>query len=450
MRRHNARALGRFGLVVTFIGAGVAPLAAQSSKCPLPAPVEALLREATDAQRAVDILTGHLEDVGDALPLGQLNALERVARTLSQTGAAIPTGQVFDTVCDLLRLPQSIAANAAGQSGVALLSTGGLTGAIMGRLDGARGHGGSASIASHGGNAEGRMGLGAADKARPAPQPGIMGPLTVYAGGTFLAGSSSDLPAAPGFSYDGGSGLLGLEYSVNRNLILGLAGSFTTMDADLNTGGNIGADVIHGAAYLSYATRAWFVDALAAYGVIDLDLARPGDAPDATVRGNTNGSAVAVAARSGYLFDFGKVRAGPIAGLTWVHARIDGYTETGGPTAMDVGSQTVDSLTGSAGLRFLAPFQAGGTLFVPYVNVTLEHHFGNDTAELTTSLAGSGGTQPLAVSFPTFGARDYGKVEGGLTVELAPEASVSLSGASTFARDDGHDYRVSAGLNYRF
>jgi hypothetical protein len=38
----------------------------------------------------------------------------------------------------------------------------------------------------------------------------------------------------------------------------------------------------------------------------------------------------------------------------------------------------------------------------------------------------------------------------GLTIELAPEASVSLSGASTFARYDGQDYRLSAGLSYRF
>jgi outer membrane lipase/esterase len=222
------------------------------------------------------------------------------------------------------------------------------------------------------------------------------------------------------------------------------------MNADLNAGGSVGADVIHGAAYLSYATKAWFADALVAYGAIDLDLTRPGASE--TVRGNTTGGALAAAARTGYLFDFGKLRAGPIAGLTYVHARIDGYTETGNdPSAMVVGAQTVDSITGSAGLRFLAPFQAGGTLLVPYLNVTLEHHFGDDKAQLSTSLSGApSGTPPLSVSFPTFGARDYGKVEGGLTIELAPEASVSLSGASTFARDDGQDYRFSAGLSYRF
>ena len=335
------------------------------------------------------------------------------------------------------------------QSGIAALATGNLTGAILGRLDASRGLGGGWSPASSGGSTDGRMSLGATDKTRPVPPPGAVGPLTVYAGGTFLGGNSSDLANAAGFSYGGGSGVLGLEYGVNRNLILGVAGSFTAIDADLNTGGAVGADVIHGAAYLSYATRAWFVDALAAYGAIDLDLARPGT--NETVRGSTSGGAWAAAARGGYLFDLGKVRAGPIAGLTYVHARIDGYAESGNdPSAMVVGDQTVDSLTGSAGLRFLAPFQAGGTLFVPYLNVTLEHHFGSDTAQLTTGLAGSGGTQPLTVSFPTFGARDYGKIEGGLTIELAPEASVSVSGASTFARDDGHDYRVSAGLIYRF
>jgi outer membrane lipase/esterase len=114
-----------------------------------------------------------------------------------------------------------------------------------------------------------------------------------------------------------------------------------------------------------------------------------------------------------------------------------------------VGNQTVDSLTSSLGVRFLAPFQANGSIFVPYLNVTWEHQFGDDRVEVTTGLAAPG-AQNTSLTFPTFGSSDYGKVEGGLTVELTPDASVSLSGGSTFARDDGEDYRFSAGLNYRF
>jgi outer membrane autotransporter protein len=206
--------------------------------------------------------------------------------------------------------------------------------------------------------------------------------------------------------------------------------------------------VINGAVYMSYSTRQWFFDALATYGTVALDMTRPG--ANDTVHGSTSVSALGLAARTGYLFDVGKIRVGPIAGISFVSGKVDGYTETGNdPTAMKVEEQTVESLTGSAGIRFLAPFQMGGTLFVPYLNVTLEHQFGSGTGSVTSSLTQAPGA-PVSLAFPIFGARDYGKIEGGLTIELAPEASISLSGASTFARDDGHDYRVSAGLNWRF
>src|SRR5262249_47881303 len=100
------------------------------------------------------------------------------------------------------------------------------------------------------------------------------------------------------------------------------------------------------------------------------------------------------------------------------------------------------------GVRFLAPFQAGGNLFIPYLNVTLEHQFGDGEHTLTASLA-SGPALPVA-PFPIFDARHYGKIEGGVTVELGPELSASISGASTFAPDEGHDFRISTGLNFRF
>jgi uncharacterized protein YhjY with autotransporter beta-barrel domain len=431
------------------LGAAALGLAspAFAQKCPLSDVLQQVSRTTQDVGSFVTPSGNVVDAGGDGLSTNsalrvltdQLDTNQTLDRTVDQIG---------DTLCGAVK-------TLGLRSGITLLTTTGITGVIMGRLDAVRGQGLTGgtggtptSVASLGTSSDGLMALGAVEKSRPAPPPGAAGPLSIYATGTFLSGSTSDMPTAAGFSYGGGSGMVGLEYSVNRNLILGLAGSFTTVNADLTTGGTTDADVIHGAAYVSYATRQWFVDALAAYGVVDLDLARPGTTE--LVRGSTDASAVAVAARTGYLFDFGRLRAGPIAGLTYIRARIDGYTETGNdPSTMTVAAQTVESLTGSAGLRFLAPFQAGGSVFVPYLNVTLEHQFGDGSVDLTTSLT-QAPSSPVAVSFPTFGARDYGRVEGGLTVELAPGSSISLSGASTFARDDGQDYRVSGGLNYRF
>ena len=65
-----------------------------------------------------------------------------------------------------------------------------------------------------------------------------------------------------GFDYDATSGTVGLEYSVNRNLIVGLAGNYTSTNADLNNGASIDVDAFQAAAYISYATRQMFAEGL--------------------------------------------------------------------------------------------------------------------------------------------------------------------------------------------
>jgi outer membrane lipase/esterase len=268
--------------------------------------------------------------------------------------------------------------------------------------------------------------------------------------GTFLGGNRDEAFASAGYEYDATAGTAGIEYSVNRNLIVGLAGNYTTAQADLTSDATVDVDAVQAAAYISYATRNAFADALIAYGSHDLDLSRPGVIPGDFVRSSTDASALALAARTGYLFDFGQLRAGPIAGITYVHTRIGGYTERGDPLlTFKVEEQTVDSLTGNVGLRFLAPFRAGGGVVIPYLNVTLEHQFGDDSHTLTTSLT-QAPLLPILSPVAAFDTRTYGLVEGGITFQLGADLSATIAGASTFARDEGEDYRISAGLNVRF
>lgn len=42
------------------------------------------------------------------------------------------------------------------------------------------------------------------------------------------------------------------------------------------------------------------------------------------------------------------------------------------------------------------------------------------------------------------------QVRGGVTFENTPNISATLNAASTFARDDRNDYRMSAGRSYKF
>jgi len=363
-------------------------------------------------------------------------------------GTSPPTGndRRAEICANRLSAPQTIAV----QAGTVVVATSGFTSAVMGRLDSVRGQaaavGTLTSTSSLG--ADGLMGLGAGNKSRIS-SPGPASPLTVYAMGTFLGGSRADAPNLFGFDYDATSGTVGIEYSVNRNLIVGLAGNYTTTNADVHSGAAIDISAVQAAAYLSYATRQWFVDALAAYGSHDLDLVRPGVIDP--VRSSTDANVFALAARGGYLFDFGGLRAGPIAGLTYIHSRVAGYTEKGDPDlSFTVSAQTIDSLTGSVGLRFLTSFQAGGNLVVPYLNVMLEHQFGDGARTLMVDQVQTTLFLPISTSFPNFETRTYGRIEGGITFQFGPDVSATVSAASTFARDESQDFRISTGMNFRF
>ena len=290
------------------------------------------------------------------------------------------------------------------------------------------------------------MGLGYKQQAPRAAGPASG--FSTFAMGTFLGGSRDERFSLAGYEYDATAGTAGIEYSFNRNLVVGFAGNYTTAQADLTSGANIDIDTVQAAAYLSYATRNAFADALVAYGLHDLGLVRPGVIDP--VRSDTDATAFALAARTGYLFDFGQLRAGPIAGVTYIHSRVDGYTEKGDPLlTFKVSEQTLDTLTGSIGLRFLAPFRAGGGVVIPYLNVTLEHQFGDAAHTLTASLT-QAPLLPILSPVAAFDARTYGRVEGGITFQLGENLSASIAGASTFARDDGEELRFSAGLNVKF
>ena len=350
------------------------------------------------------------------------------------------TGRRTEICTNRLEAPKTIVI----QPGTVVVATGGFLGALLGRLDGARGH---SAADGPGPGTDGLMGLGRKEKSPPPPGPAS--PFTVYAMGSLLGGTRADAPNLSGFGYDATSGTIGLEYAINRNLIVGLAGNTTITAVDVHNGATVDVSAIQLAAYLSYATKQWFVDAMAAAGSHELDLVRPGVV--GPLRSSTDACALALAVRGGYLFDFGGVRAGPIAGLTYIHSRVSGYVEKGDPDlAFTVSSLTFDNLAGSAGIRFLTSFQVGGTLVVPYLNVTLEHLFGDRTRTLTATLTQLPALPPVLVPVPSFDARNFGKIEGGITLQLGADFSASLSAATTFGRDEGHDFRVSTGLSFRF
>src|SRR5215831_13879767 len=339
---------------------------------------------------------------------------------------------VANYMANIVVAPDTIAV----QPAIVAATTGNFTGTVLGRIDAMREQSNLPALRSS--VKDDPNGL--------AYQPASR--FTIYAMGTFAGGNRSDSADLNGFDYNGGSGTSGIEYRVSRGLIVGLAGNYTSTNAHVDKGASIDVDALQVAAYSSYSSRHLFADALIGYGHHEVDLARAGIID--TIRSNTDANSFAAVARGGYLLDFGKLRAGPIAGLTYARSRVDGYTEKGDPLlTYSVAAQTLDALTGNVGVQFRAPFLVYRNPVSTFLNVTLEHEFGDSTRTMTASLT-QAPLLPILSPVSNFDTRTYGKIEGGVTFQIGPNLSTTINAASTFAREEGNDYRISTGFNYRF
>ena len=186
-------------------------------------------------------------------------------------------------------------------------------------------------------------------------------------------------------------------------------------------------------------TRTGLLTRLVGYGRDDYALDRQGVID--VIHGATSADVFTAAAQAGYLVDVGQIRAGPIAGLDYTHALIHAYTETGDSLlTMMVGPQSVDDLTGEAGLELRLPFAWRGNFYSPFVNVTAEEDFLGagrmvTTTQVTTPLL------PVLTPVPS-NNRVYGKVAAGVAASLGGNVSATLNAATTFAREGGNDFTV--------
>ena len=273
-------------------------------------------------------------------------------------------------------------------------------------------------------------------------------PWSVYGDVAYAGGNRDSQPLLSSYNYNSVGGWIGLDYRLSPDLVVGGLFSYAQPNVNLavqNAHEKIDAFQLGG--YASYSRTNWFADALLAYGRQAIATDRQGIID--VIHGSTNVDTFTVAARGGYLFDVGALRVGPIGGLSYTNAQIAPYTETGDILLTNmVSRQSLENLTGSAGVQLRTPFAIGSGLYSPYLNITAEHDFiGSARTLITTQVT----TPLLPVLTPIAGrSATYGKVAAGLAVALTNTVSANLSAVSTFARSDGNDYGISGGLKVAF
>ena len=334
-----------------------------------------------------------------------------------------PTGSAMALIATYMANQIDAPTTVVPQGAIATSLATGFTASVLGRLDAQRGLPALAKGFKDGG-----------------PE----SPWSVYGDVNYGSGSLERQFLAAGYDYDAIGGMVGAEYRVNPRLLLGGVFGYSTSTVSLgvqNAHDNINSYQL--AAYSSFTGANLFSDALIAYGRHDFTLDREGVID--VVHGSTSADTFAAAARTGYLFDAGPVRVGPIAGLYYTRADIQGYTETGDSLlTMMVNEQNVDSLTGNAGLQMRVPFQLWGDLYSPFVNITAEQDLLGSSRVITTTQV-TAPLLPVLTPVPSDGGT-YGKIAAGVAARLGGTVSATVNAETTFARDGGNDFVVSGGI----
>jgi outer membrane autotransporter protein len=190
-----------------------------------------------------------------------------------------------------------------------------------------------------------------------------------------------------------------------------------------------------------YDNGALFGGAGVAVSVDQYDLNRQTFVPQLRSWADTDGNGVNAFGALGYRFNFGAITAGPLVALRYTGIRIDQYAEQGAPGLdMIVEAQKAEQLVGSAGIAAASQFTIGAMAVLPYLNLSIERNLLDNDRNLASALV----TVPDVVRIIEVGeAGDvFGRVNGGVTFDLAPGIKGSVRGETTFGRSGANEHAI--------
>lgn len=256
--------------------------------------------------------------------------------------------------------------------------------------------------------------------------------------------------ASNGFTLDSVGGTIGTEYRINSNSVVGAAFDYSNPRARFfNNAGTTEANAFQIGGYGAWTDAHFFAQGLATYGWLNYRNSRPGIVD--TITSSPYGTSFVMGGKAGYLFDVGKNQIGPIGGLTYVRAKLNGFTEAGDQLlTLAVGQQTAETLIGSVGAQFRFPFLVNDRLISPYVNLTMDQDFiGNGRiiqfGATSAPLIVNNWTVPASIS-----QHVYGRVTAGVVAPVSNTVALTANVSQTFARQGGNDLYGNGGLKVSF
>ncbi|MFQ0812836.1 autotransporter outer membrane beta-barrel domain-containing protein [Brucella anthropi] len=273
----------------------------------------------------------------------------------------------------------------------------------------------------------------------------------IYPGGGFDVPDASDAKRV-------GFHLLG-DYRYNEAWTLGGSLSFQRSRDQLANDGSIDGDSWQGAVYALYhdAASNWFAG--------DMNIGRTSFDNDRSVflqamngpvllnqQLQSDTSALSLGARieGGHDFSWYGIKSGPVAGLDYMHYRIDGFSEAGAlRTALDYTKQGFDSLEASIGWRLHGTMAfANGMVLKPYTSVKWVHELADGRPETIRLTSLTDGRDRIALLGDA--DKDFGRAQLGAQLAVSDSIGMFSEINARFAHNDGSEIGYSLGFQFRF
>lgn len=168
------------------------------------------------------------------------------------------------------------------------------------------------------------------------------------------------------------------------------------------------------------------------------------------MNGDADGRHFLAEAKGGYLMPFGMLRAGPVVGLDYAKAKVDGYTESGDPAlTLTVSNQSYEALTGNLGLEVRGGVGVPGVGVHPYVQALLEKDFIGDGRTIFYAQTSAPG---IVNRFDYEGRSEkiYGRLNGGISASVLGAVAIDGSVSTTFGKKQGNELSGLIGVRIGF
>jgi outer membrane autotransporter protein len=274
-----------------------------------------------------------------------------------------------------------------------------------------------------------------------------------FAGSWHLDGQAD--PGSATLSHSTAGSAAGLDYQVNRNLLVGVAagGSLSSFSVpDRSTSGTL--DGAHIGTYGVARWDAWYAAGALAFNAFDNRLTRTiaGVGPTEIATGTFNSDMLSGRFEVGYKQAFGGFAITPFAAVQFAELWQSGYAETSttlagapGVNGLTYSSQTVSSLPTFLGAQFdTRVVLANGTVWSPYARLAWVHEF-----EPTRDISASFITLPVT-GFTVFGpsaARDAARIDLGSKLAVSRNTALFASFEGEFS-DRSQMYAGKGGLKF--